>query len=104
MVFGNSHRVSPVCLLNKARAVIKDKLDDEGFEQETEAFVIIQMANIINADDMFETWDGMDINVTRINRGAPKEIRLFSKVLTEAEGKPSAKEMDRLAKILKNLK
>ena len=100
----NSHRVSPVCLLNKARNTIKDKLDDEGFEQEIEAFVIIQMANIINADDMFETWNGMDINVTRINRGAPKEIRLFSKVLTEADSKPSAKEIDKITKMLKNLK
>ena len=100
----NSHRVSPVCLLNKARNIIKDKLDSEEFEQEIEAFVIIQMANIINADDMFETWNSMDINVTRINRGAPKEIRLFSKVLTEAESKPSAKEIDKITKMLKNLK
>lgn len=100
----NSHRISPVCLLNKARNTIKDKLEGEGLEQEIEAFVIIQMANIINADDMFETWNNMDINVTRINRGAPKEIRLFSKVLTEAESKPSAKEIDKITKMLKNLK
>ena len=61
-------------------------------------------ANIINADDMFETWDGMDINVTRINRGAPKEIRLFSKTLPEADGSMSKKEVDRIGKVLKNLK
>ncbi len=100
----NSHRVSPVCLLNKARNTIKDALDNEGFEQDIEAFVIIQMANIINADDMFETWNDMDINVTRINRGAPKEIRLFSKALSDADGKPSSKEIEKLSKILKNLK
>ena len=66
--------------------------------------MIIQMANIINADDMFETWNDMDINVTRINRGAPKEIRLFSKALSDADGKPSSKEIEKLSKILKNLK
>ncbi|MBR1601189.1 MAG: hypothetical protein IJ677_06370 [Alphaproteobacteria bacterium] len=100
----NSHRVSPVCLLNKARNAVKDKLDDEGFEQAVEAFVVIQMANIINADDMFETWNDMNINVTRINRGAPKEIRLFSKVLSEADGKPSSSEIEKLNKVLKSLK
>ena len=100
----NSHRVSPVCLLKNARKIIREKLEDEGFEQNLEAYVVIQMANIINADDMFETWDGMDINVTRINRGAPKEIRLFSKTLPEADGSMSKKEVDRIGRILKSLK
>jgi len=100
----NSHRVSPVCQLNNARKIIKSKLEDEGYEQNIEAYVVIQMANIINADDMFETWDGMDVNVTRINRGAPKEIRLFSKTLPDSEHGLSKKEADRLTKILKNLK
>ena len=100
----NSHRVSPVCLLNNARKIIKEKLDDEGFEQNLEAYVVIQMANIINADDMFETWDDLNINVTRINRGAPKEIRLFSKTLPEAENGLSDKEVSRISKLLKGLK
>ena len=100
----NSHRVSPVCQLNNARKIIRDKLEDEGYEQNIEAYVVIQMANIINADDMFETWNGMDINVTRINRGAPKEIRLLSRTLPEADGTASKKEIDKLSKILKNLK
>ena len=62
------------------------------------------MANIINADDMFETWNNMDIDVTRVNRGAPKEIRLFSKTLDEADGKFDKKELGRLRKVLKNIK
>ena len=100
----NSHRISPVCLLNKARDVIKNTLDDEGLEQNIESFVVIQMANIINADDMFETWNNMNINVTRINRGAPKEIRLFSKTLLEASDSISKKEFDKIAQILKKIK
>ena len=100
----NSHRVSPVCQLNNARKVIKNKLEDEGYEQNIESYVVIQMANIINADDMFETWDSMDVNVTRINRGAPKEIRLFSKTLPESERGLSKKETERLTKVLKSLK
>lgn len=100
----SSHRVSPVCLLNNARNAIKDKLEEEDFEQNLEAFVIVQMANIINADDMFEIWGNMDINVTRINRGSPKEIRLFSRTLPEAESRISKKELERLSKLLKSQK
>lgn len=100
----NSHRISPVCLLSKARDIIKDKFDDEGIDQNIESFVVIQMANIINADDMFETWNNMNINVTRINRGAPKEIKLFSKTLTEAGDNISKKDFDRIVQILKKIK
>lgn len=100
----NSHRISPVCLLNKARKVIDEELNNQGFEQKLSAFVVIQMANIINADDMFEIWDDMDIKVTRINRGMPKEIRLFSKTLTEAENPASARDIEKIGKLLRSLK
>ncbi len=100
----NSHRISPVCKLNTARKVLEDKLEDEGFEQNLNFYVVVQMANIINADDMFEIWNNMKINVTRINRGAPKEIKLFSKQLTEVEDKLAKKDLDKLKSVLKGLK
>lgn len=100
----NSHRISPVRNLDVARNKIKDKLDDEGFEQPIKAFVVVQMANIINADDMFDIWNDLDISVTRINRGSPKEIPLFSKTLSEAENAIPSKDMDKLRKVLKNIK
>jgi len=99
----SSHRVSPVCQLNNIRKEIKEALDDEGFELNVKSFVVVQMANIINADDMFEIWDDMGINVTRINRGAPKEIHLFSKTLLDADENMSKKELERLRKVLQNL-
>ncbi|MDO4161553.1 MAG: hypothetical protein Q4D80_00925 [Pseudomonadota bacterium] len=100
----NSHRISPVRKLDVARNIIRDKLAEEEFEQEIKSYVIIQMANIINADDMFEVWNNMDIDVTRINRGAPKEIRLFSKTIDEADEQIDTKELNRLRKVLKNIK
>ena len=100
----SSHRVSPVCKLNNAYKKIKDALEDAEFEQNISAFVVIQMANIINADDMFEIWNDLNIEVTRINRGAPKEIKLFSKRLNEAEEKMDKKDFETLKKLLKNLK
>lgn len=100
----SSHRVSPVRKLLMARDAAEEQLKEEGFKQTIEAFVVVQMANIINADDMFDVWENMNINVTRINRGAPKEIQLFSKTLTEADGSLPRKELDRLRKVLKNIK
>ena len=67
-------------------------------------YVVIQMANIINADDMFETWENMGVEVTRINRGMPKEIKLLSKTLPEVEGNLSKKDFDNVRRILKSLK
>lgn len=100
----NSHRISPVRKLDVARNVIRDKLAEENFEQEVKSYVVVQMANIINADDMFEIWNNMDIDVTRINRGAPKEMRLFSKTLDDADRQIDRKELNRLRKVLKNIK
>ena len=100
----NSHRISPVRKLDVARNIIRDKLAEEDFEQEVKSYVVIQMANIINADDMFEIWNKMDIDVTRVNRGAPKEIRLFSKTLDDAEAQIDRKELNRLRKVLKSIK
>lgn len=100
----SSHRVSPVRKLNVARNAIKSVLEEEGFSLKLEAYVVEQMANIINADDMFEVWKNMDIEVTRINRGAPKEIPLLSKTLREVENTMPHKEFERLRKVLKNIK
>ena len=99
----NSHRVSPVRRLATARDAIIQVLEKEDFALKVESFVVVQMANIINADDMFEVWKNMNINVTRINRGAPKEIQLFSKTLTDADDNLNNKELERLRKVLKNM-
>ena len=100
----SSHRISPVRKLKVARDEIEAKLAEEGFDLSISAYVVVQMANIINADDMFDIWDDMNISVTRINRGAPKEIQLFSKSLSESENSMPRKELDRLRKVLKSLK
>ena len=100
----SSHRISPVRALSIARDKLSEKLEEEGFEQKLSAFVVIQMANIINADDMFEIWAESDIMVTRINRGAPKEIKLFSKTLNEAGPPMQKKNYEKLRNILNDLK
>lgn len=98
----NSHRVSPVRKLDVARGIIEKRLENEEFEQELKAYMIVQMANIINADDMFEVWDNLNIHVTRVNRGAPKDIALFSKSLEDAGNSITKKELDLIRKFFKN--
>ena len=100
----NSHRISPVRKLCVARDDIKEHLANTDFDLDISCFVIIQMANIINADDMFEIWNSLGIKVTRINRGTPKEIPLFSKTLEDQEAPMPKKEFDKLQKVIKAIK
>ena len=100
----DSHRVSPVKKAANAQKPVYNALADAGLNMIIKPYVVIQMANIINADDMFETWENLGVEVTRINRGMPKEIKLLSKTLPEVEGNLSKKDFDNVRRILKSLK
>ena len=100
----DSHRVSPVKKAANAQKKVYNALADAGFNMVIKPYVVIQMANIINADDMTETWDNLGVEVTRINRGMPKELKLLSKTLTETTGSLSRKDFDKVRKVLKSLK
>ena len=100
----DSHRVSPVRKAANAQKPTYNALADAGLNMIIKPYVVIQMANIINADDMFDTWDNSGVEVTRINRGMPKEIKLLSKTLPEASGHLNKKDFDNVRRILKSLK
>ncbi len=99
----SSHRISPVRKIDLARDILKTKLAVGDMNFEIISYVIIQSGNIINAEDMFEIWSNMDINVTRINRGSPKEIRLFSKSLDNCEDKTDKNTLEKLKKLIRSL-
>lgn len=99
----SSHRISPVRKVDLARQAIVNKLEDNNFEFEVKSYVIIQMGNIINAEDMFEIWHDLNVQVTRINRGSPKEIRLFSKVVEEASAPLEKSKFENLRKLIRGL-
>ena len=96
----SSHRISPVRKVDIARDVLKSKLAIGDFNFEIVSYVIIQSGSIINAEDMFDIWNEMDINVTRINRGEPKEIRLFSKSIEPCEEKVDPSTFEKLKKLI----
>ena len=99
----SSHRISPVRKIDVARDILKTKLAVADMNYEIISYVIIQAGNIINAEDMFEIWDGMNINVARINRGSPKEIRLFSKSLDNCEESTDKNTLEKLKKLIRSL-
>ena len=99
----SSHRISPVRKIDVARQALKTKLQEAELEYTVNAFVIIQIGNIINAEDMFEIWDNMNISVTRIDRGSPKELKLFSKSLEEAETPINKDDFEKLKKFIRSI-
>ncbi len=99
----SSHRISPVRKMDIARNILQEKLESANFNFDISAYVIIQIGNIINAEDMFEIWDDMNINVTRIDRGTPKEIKLFTKTLEDAEEKITKDNLEKIKKLIRNI-
>ena len=96
----SSHRISPVRKIDLAQDIIKTKLAVADFKFDVVSYVVIQSGNIINAEDMLDIWSSMNINVTRINRGSPKEIRLFSKSVENCEEKLDESTFEKLKKLI----
>lgn len=99
----SSHRISPVRSADIVQAYLSEKLQENGIDYNISTYVIIQYGNIINAEDMFETWNNMHINVTRIDRGMPRELKLFAKTLDEAENSIDIERFEKIKKIIRNL-
>ena len=64
----SSHRISPVRKVDLARITLQEKLADADLSFEVIPFVIEQIGNIINAEDMFDIWDEIGVNVCRIHQ------------------------------------
>lgn len=99
----SSHRISPVRKADVARLILTEKLADAELDFKVTTYVIEQIGNIINAEDMFEIWDGMDINVTRIDRGTPKELKLFAKALEDANKKVEKDKFEKVKKLIRSI-
>ena len=100
----SSHRISPVRKIGLSCQALEEKLKEADLNFNINPYVIIQLGNIINAEDMFEIWNEMKINVTRIDRGTPKEIKLFAKSLEEAEAHIDKDKFEKVKKLIRNIK
>ena len=99
----SSHRISPVRKVDISKQHLIDKLENADFHFEVKAYVIEQIGNIINAEDMFEIWDDIGVNVTRIDRGTPKELKLFSKTLDEAIESIDKDKLEKIKKLIRSI-
>lgn len=99
----SSHRISPVRKVDLARITLQEKLKDADLSFEVVPFVIEQIGNIINAEDMFDIWKDLGVKVARIDRGTPKEIPLFAKTLEEADGNVDKAVFDKIKKLLRSI-
>ena len=99
----SSHRISPVRKADLARQHVIDKLESADFHFDVKAYVIEQIGNIINAEDMFEIWDDIGVNVTRIDRGTPKELKLFAKALEEAIENIDKDKLEKIKKLIRSI-
>ena len=99
----SSHRISPVRKVDLARITLNEKLKDVDLSFEVVPFVIEQIGNIINAEDMLDIWKDLDIKVTRIDRGTPKEIPLFAKTLEDADENVDKNVLEKLKKLIRSI-
>lgn len=99
----NSHRISPVRCADIVQEFLTEKLRENNIDFAVSTYVIIQYGNIINAEDMFDTWRDLNINVTRIDRGMPRELKLFAKTLEDADNKIDIERFEKIKKLVRNL-
>ena len=99
----SSHRISPIRKVELVRIALQNKLKEYDLRYNVKAHVIIALGNIINAEDMFDIWNDMNIDVTRIDRGSPKELKLFSKALLDAIDTINKDKFEKIRKLVKNI-
>ena len=99
----SSHRISPVRKAALSRQYLIEKLEEADFHFDVKAYVIEQIGNIINAEDMFDIWDEIGVNVCRIDRGTPKEIKPFAKALDETIENIDKDKLEKIKKLIRNI-
>ena len=95
--------ISPVRKIDLAKQALEEKLKEADLAFTVTPYVIVQLGNIINAEDMLDIWKEMKINVTRIDRGTPKELKLFAKALNEADGVADKENFEKIKKLIRNI-
>lgn len=78
----SNHRISPVRVILNAREALTSMLGGAAGGMEIKAMVVIRQGTIINAEDMFEVWNGLNVTVCRYEEGGPDEITELSGVIS----------------------
>lgn len=78
----SNHRISPVRVVLNARDALGSMLGGEAGGMEIKTMVVIRQGTIINAEDMFEVWSGLNVTVCRYEDGGPDEITALSNAIS----------------------
>ena len=99
----NSHRISPVRKVDIIASKIQKAIENGGLDLQIVPYVIVTNGNIINAEDMFDIWDNLDIRVVRFARGNPQDLLPLAKAVKPANENMSQEDFGRFKKVLKKL-
>ena len=81
----SNHRISPVRIVLNARDALGPMLTGSAKGMEIKVIVVIRQGTIINAEDMFEVWDGLKVTVCRFEEGGPDEIMSLEKAVSSVK-------------------
>ena len=81
----SNHRISPVRIVLNARDALSSMLTGSAKGMEMKVIVVIRQGTIINAEDMFEVWDGLKVTVCRFEEGGPDEIMTLEKAVSSVK-------------------
>ena len=73
-------RVSPVSTLKKFQKLAEEKLAAKNIHAKGHVILVKTDGNIINVEDMQDTWKEMDVLVARSDVGMPEELPTFEEV------------------------
>lgn len=95
----SSHRVSPVFQLVELTKGFVQRLSAAGFSGSVKPMFIERSGTIINAEDMFSTWNELSVTVCRTDIGGPDELKTVAQSIEVAD-KPSATVMDQVQRAM----
>ncbi len=78
----SNHRISPVRIILNARDALASILSGQARNMEIKTMVIIRQGTIINAEDMFEVWNNLNVTVCRYEDGGPEELESLPNVVS----------------------
>ena len=95
-----SHRVSPICRLRQAQQVLCDKLMSVGVDASYHLILLKNAGCIINAEDMQETWEEMDVLVGRTDVGQPETLSTFEQLFPKDLEEISEEDFEKIKNVL----
>mgnify|MGYP004512300851 CR=1 FL=1 len=81
----SNHRISPVRIVLNARDALAPMLTGDARGMEIKPMVVIRQGTIINAEDMFEVWNGLNVTVCRYEDGGPDEITALPAAVSQVK-------------------